>query len=83
MIFIETSVFTKEIQKYLDDDQLWKLQSALILRPTAGDLIPGSGGLRKVRWTGTGQGKRGGLRIIYYTDYPETIYLLFPYKKNR
>ena len=83
MIFIETPIFTKEIQKYLSDDGLRNMQSALLLRPEAGDLIPGSGGLRKLRWAGGGKGKRGGLRIIYYIDYPETIYLLFPYKKSK
>jgi mRNA-degrading endonuclease RelE of RelBE toxin-antitoxin system len=83
MIFIETPIFTKEIQKYLTDDQLRMLQSALALRPDAGDLIPGSGGLRKIRWAGEGRGKRGGLRIIYYIDHPDTIYLLLPYKKSK
>ena len=83
MIFIETPVFTKEVQKLLDDGELRSLQAALLLRPDAGDLIPGSGGLRKIRWSGGGNGKRGGLRIIYYLDLPDTIYLLFPYRKSR
>lgn len=50
MIFIETSVFTKEITRLLPDEHYRMLQSALILRPDAGDLIRGSGGLRKIRW---------------------------------
>ena len=53
-----------------------------MLRPSAGALIKGSGGLRKIRWSVRGEGKRGGLRIIYYWDPPETIFLLFPYKKS-
>ena len=81
MIFIETSIFTKEIQKLLPDDEYRKLQQDLLLRPTAGNLIKGSGGLRKIRWKAPGGGKRGGLRIIYYWDSPEKIYMLFPYKK--
>ena len=82
MLFIETSVFTKEIQSLLPDDEYRKLQQDLMLRPSAGALIKGSGGLRKIRWNIRGEGKRGGLRIIYYWDPPETIFLLFPYKKS-
>lgn len=56
----------------------------LLIRPEAGDLIKGSGGLRKIRWKIKGSGKRGGLRIIYYWDEPEdTIYLLYPYLKTK
>jgi len=50
----------------MDDDEYAKLQFALALRPDWGKLIPGSGGLRKLRWAGGGRGKRGGPRIIYY-----------------
>jgi hypothetical protein len=46
MIFIETTIFTREVQVLLPDDSYWKLQQALLVRPEAGDLIPGSGGLR-------------------------------------
>ena len=53
-----------------------------MLRPVAGALIKGSGGLRKIRWNLPGEGKRGGLRIIYYFDQPNTIYMLIPYKKT-
>jgi len=82
MIFIETSIFTKEIRRLISDDSYRKLQAVLILRPDAGDLIKGSGGLRKIRWNLKGKGKRGALRIIYYWEAPDTIYMLFPYKKN-
>ena len=51
MIFIETSIFTKEIQRLLPDDDYRMLQTALMLRPDAGNLIRGSGGLRKIRWS--------------------------------
>ena len=51
--------------------------------PDAGDVIPGSGGLRKLRWRLAGRGKRGGLRIIYYRVVStEQIYLLYVYAKN-
>ena len=66
MVFIETSLFTRLVSQHLGDDEYAALQAALILHPEAGDLIPGSGGVRKLRWRGSSLGKRGGLRIIYY-----------------
>ena len=82
MIFIETSTFTKETQRLIPDDMYRMLQSALMLRPDAGSLIRGGSGLRKIRWNLPGSGKRGSLRIIYYWDPPDIIYMLFPYRKN-
>ena len=81
MEFIETPIFTREIKKLLPDEEYHRLQIALLIRPDAGDLIQGGGGLRKLRWVVPGGGKRGGLRLIYYVDLPDKIYLLFPYKK--
>jgi mRNA-degrading endonuclease RelE of RelBE toxin-antitoxin system len=84
MIFIETPLFTKLIKDFLPDEDYRLLQLTLLLRPEAGDVIRGSGGLRKIRWNVPGSGKRGGLRIIYYWDVPEdTIYMLLPYKKSK
>lgn len=80
--FIETRIFTSEICSFLSDRQYRLLQEQLLLHPTMGDVIKGSGGLRKLRCSGVGIGKRGGLRIIYYLDSPERIYLLFVYRKN-
>jgi hypothetical protein len=82
MEFIETSIFTKQVLKLLPDQNYQKLQSILLLNPAAGAIIKGSGGLRKIRWNLPGAGKRGALRVIYYFDQPETIYMLFMYKKN-
>lgn len=82
MRFIETAVFTNEIRQLLPDEHYRKLQTALMLRPDAGDLIQGSGGLRKIRWNLPGRGKRGALRVIYYWDSPDTIFMLLPYRKN-
>jgi hypothetical protein len=66
------------------DDDCRALQSALLLRPEAGALIPGGGGLRKVRWGLPGTGKRGGLRLIYYWQKAEDrIYMLLVYRKTR
>ena len=82
MIFVETPVFTREIRRLLPDEAYRMLQTSLMLRPDAGDRIPGGGGLRKVRWGMAGAGKRGSLRIIYYLEPPDTIYMLLPYRKT-
>ena len=82
MIFIETSLFTKEIQRLLPDDNYRMLQSVLMLRPDAGSVIRGSGGLRKIRWSVPGSGKRGALRVIYFWSPPDNIFMLFPYRKS-
>ena len=65
MLFVETRVFTRELQGFMSDDDYRALQSALLLRPEAGAIVPGGGGLRKLRWGFAGTGKRGGLRVIY------------------
>src|SRR5579864_5839235 len=84
MEFIETSVFTRIITELLDPDEYQALQDALILRPEAGDVIPGAEGLRKIRWGAEGRGKRGGLRVIYYFKNDRgQIYLLYAYPKNK
>jgi hypothetical protein len=59
MLFIETPIFTKLVIDLISDDEYRKLQLALVLRPEAGKLISGSGGLRKIRWKSGGSGKRG------------------------
>jgi mRNA-degrading endonuclease RelE of RelBE toxin-antitoxin system len=82
MLFIETPIFTSEIQSLLPDEYYRNLQGDLSIRPDAGNIITGSGGLRKIRFGLKGIGKRGGLRIIYYWDPPDTIYMLFACKKN-
>ena len=66
MVFIETPAFERMREGYLNDDQYRLLQAALMADPESGDLIRGSGGIRKVRWAIPGKGKRGGLRVIYY-----------------
>ncbi|MEI6669534.1 MAG: transcriptional regulator [Acidobacteriota bacterium] len=59
------------------------MQQALVTRPDAGDLIPGSGGLRKLRWGVAGRGKRGGVRIIYYLrSHQDEIWMLTVHAKN-
>ena len=81
--FIETPTFTRLIGKLMDDGEYAKMQFALVLRPDWGKVIPGSGGLRKLRWAGSGRGKRGGLRVIYYWQTADDqIWLLVAYPKS-
>ena len=83
MDYIESPLFSKLIRSYLNDEEYAAFQWDLALHPEKGDLIPSSGGLRKIRWLGKGKGKRGGVRIIYYYKNREgQIWLLTIYAKN-
>ena len=83
MEYIESPLFSKLVGLYLNDDEYSAFQWDLSLHPEKGDMIPGSGGLRKIRWAGKGRGKRGGVRIIYYYRNKEgQIWLLTIYAKN-
>ncbi len=68
MEFFEAPAFTRHLHDYLDEEQYRALQMELIRNPEAGDLMPGTGGFRKMRWADPerGKGRRGGLRVIYY-----------------
>ena len=81
--FVETLRFTREVQRILTDDEYTKLQWRLIEFPHAGDVIPGSGGLRKIRFSAKGKGTRGGARVIYYFAVSrDRIFMLDIYPKN-
>ena len=83
MKIIETTVFTKRLKTFLNDEEYRKLQNELILNPGKGKIIRGSGGLRKIRWSISGKGKSGGVRIIYYwANIKEIILMLLIYSKN-
>ena len=82
LLIVETSVFTRRIADCMSDETYRELQVYLVGSPAAGNVIPGSGGLRKLRWSGSRRGKRGGTRIIYYWWLPETLFMLFSYRKN-
>ena len=83
MVFIETSLFTKLLPRYLDDDEYLALQWYLLEHPHAGDIVRGSGGVRKVRWYLSDKGKRGGIQIIYYWKISaDEIWLLTVYAKS-
>jgi mRNA-degrading endonuclease RelE of RelBE toxin-antitoxin system len=82
-IIIETSVFTRRVTALLSNDEYRELQATLVDRPKAGSVIPGSGGIRKLRWSASGRGKRGGARVIYYwATEQERILMLLIYAKN-
>ncbi len=84
LLFIETPIFTKLVTDLIPDDEYRKIQLALVLRPEAGKIITGIGGLRKIRWKSGSSGKRGGLRLIYFWDVAEDrIYMLLIYKKSK
>jgi mRNA-degrading endonuclease RelE of RelBE toxin-antitoxin system len=76
MVIIETPIFTKRIQELITDDEYRLLQAYLVNRPDVGKIMPGSGGLRKLRWSAGGRGKRGGIRVIYYWFVSRDIILL-------
>ena len=83
MVIKETSIFTRQVRKLLDAEAYRLLQLRLVQDPDAGDLIRGTGGLRKVRWQGSGRGKRGGVRVIYYWAVSDRVILmLFAYAKG-
>jgi len=83
MVFIETSAFSRYIQRFLTDEQYAALQRHLICYPDSGMVIPGGGGLRKIRWVRPGRGKRGGVRVIYYwMTNKDQMLMLFIYSKN-
>jgi mRNA-degrading endonuclease RelE of RelBE toxin-antitoxin system len=82
MLIVETPVFTRRVLKLLSDDNYRFLQQILVADPEAGDLIRHSGGLRKIRWSVAGRGKRGGGRAIYYwAPARETILMLLMYER--
>jgi len=80
---IETPEFLSAIRKLMDDVERAQLVDYLAQHPTAGDLIPGTGGVRKLRWGLEGRGKRGGARVIYFFHNPTVpLFALTAYAKN-
>src|SRR5258708_37746792 len=83
MVFIETPIFTVDVRALLSDDEYSALQQHLVTMPNAGDVIAGTGGLRKIRWTVAGRGKRGGTRVIdYHGGAQAQIRMILIYRKG-
>jgi hypothetical protein len=81
--FVESTGFERVRAAYLDDDEYEKLQHFMMQNPEAGRTVPGSGGVRKLRWKRAGTGKRGGLRVIYFVRYqPNEFWMLALYAKS-
>ncbi|MEQ9245095.1 MAG: type II toxin-antitoxin system RelE/ParE family toxin [Nitratireductor sp.] len=79
----ETPTFSRQAEKLFSEDEKRELIDFLAENPLAGDEIPGTGGVRKVRFAASGRGKRGGARIIYYyLDEAMPLYALLAYAKN-
>jgi mRNA-degrading endonuclease RelE of RelBE toxin-antitoxin system len=82
--FRETKAFTREVLSLFSEDEYFAFQNYLLENHSLGDVIPGGGGLRKIRWRAKGKGKSGGVRIIYFLALEKGyIYLLAIYAKNR
>jgi mRNA-degrading endonuclease RelE of RelBE toxin-antitoxin system len=81
--FIETQLFTRLVQEYLNEQEYAALQRTLMEDPQSGDVVPGSGGVRKMRWAAPGRGKRGGYRVIYFVRHHHgIIWIPTMYPKN-
>ena len=81
--FVELSVFSRYAEDYFSDEEMADLQRYLSKNAKSGDVVPGTGGVRKLRWSRAGMGKRGGVRILYYVqDTKGRIWLLTVYAKS-
>lgn len=85
MEFVEAPLFTRLVQTYLDDESYRLLQLTMAQNPEVGSVVQGTGGFRKMRWPDPrrGEGKRGGLRVVYYYfPQDEQVWLLTVYDKG-
>jgi len=83
LTFVETKLFTSLVGGYLSDDEYGALQLSIAANAEAGEIVRGSGGVRKLRWSGSGRGKRGGIRVIYYLRTTRgEVWMLTLYAKN-
>lgn len=84
MEIVETPLFTRHVKELLSPESYRDLQIVLLDDPTVGPVIPRTGGIRKVRWAGSGRGKRGGVRVIYYFAVArDRLLMLYVYPKNQ
>ena len=82
MQIFATKTYERAIRKLLSDDSRREMEAAIVADPATAPVMPGTGGIRKLRWAGSGRGKRGGIRTIYFHHAgPEAIYMLTAYAK--
>lgn len=80
---IETPTFRKQADELWSEDERLAFVTWIAANPLAGDVIPGAHGARKVRWSVASQGKRGGVRVIYFNLSDEgVVYLVALYRKS-
>ena len=83
MVFIESAVFTRQVKELLTEESYAEFQQCLAAHPQLGDVIQGTDGLRKVRWSIKGSGKSGGVRVIYFHVVAQAqVRLLLIYRKG-
>lgn len=82
-VVAETTPYQKAVERFWDEETQIEFKNYIGVNYDAGDIIPGTGGIRKIRWQANGHGKRGGVRVIYYIyNERHPIYLLYAYPKN-
>lgn len=82
-VIVETPAYLKAVEQFWDSDTQTEFKNFIGVNFLLGDIIPNTGGLRKIRWKSSNGGKRGGARVIYYFyNEDQPIYLLFAYSKN-
>lgn len=83
LTIVETPTFQRLWPDYWSEEERGEFATWLALTPDAGDVVPGSGGVRKVRWSRKGTGKRGGVRVVYFNRLANgEIWLLLIYSKS-
>jgi hypothetical protein len=83
LTFVESPWFSRDVHDYLTEDEYAAFQQHLVNDPEAGDIVKGSGGVRKVRWSRKGVGKSGGVRVLYFLRTKQgEIWLLLIYAKS-
>ena len=82
MQIFATQTYERAIRRLLSDDSRREMEDAIVADPTGASVVPGTGGIRKLRWAGSGRGKRGGIRTIYFHHTrAEAVYMLTAYAK--
>ena len=76
-----TRTYERAIRKLLGEEARREMEDSIVAGPDAAPVIRGTGGIRKLRWAGSGRGKRGGIRVVFYQAGADAIYLLTAYAK--